>query len=190
MKFTPARTYALLLKQTGSLLTIIHCLEQQRDAWTTNHFASKQLDSERAANEVLTNELEAARARIQQLERELAAERRPIRDTRPGAGPATRQPIPCLGLLPKYKRYADELVEWLNISARHGQAQDRDDAFEGIGEDFAFLRSNHDRLENMITELDAAIAELHVDILKLPKGHPFRESARRYAGALARKAKG
>lgn len=94
MKFTPAATYALLLKQTHSLLNIIHCLEQQRDAWTTNYFASKQLDSERAANEVLTNELEA---------------------------------------------------------------------------------------------LDAAIAELHIDILKLPKGHPFRESARRYAGSLARK---
>ena len=68
MKFTPAATYALLLKQTSSLLAIIHCLEQQRDAWTTNYFASKQLDSQREANQLLTNENEQLQKELAQLD--------------------------------------------------------------------------------------------------------------------------
>lgn len=94
MKFTPAATYDLLLIQARALANLVYCMEQQRDAWATDHFASRQLDSERAANEILTNELEA---------------------------------------------------------------------------------------------MDRAVSELDIDIRALPKDHPFRQSARRYAGMLAKK---
>lgn len=74
MKFTPHPEYKYLLKQANALVGVINSLEHQRDSLTEllkterrkkRPVSQQELDSERAANERLTNELETLRARKQ-----------------------------------------------------------------------------------------------------------------------------
>lgn len=193
MNFVPASTYESLRKQSMALASLVACLEARLrlsdDPRHKEFLATKQVDSERRANELLTSELEAAQARIRALELELAIERRPIRDRNTGAGPASRTRTPYAGVFPRYRRFGLEYVA--HIKTLFASGSPSEDELHELGENAANLRQSNDQCAEKLAAMDAAAMELlersDTPIGSLPKDHPFREAARRHASTLARK---
>lgn len=90
--------------------------------------------------------------------RELARERRPIRDRRPGAGPATRSAVPYEGLLPRYQRLGEDVLAEIRSA--------EDDELSALCEEFVRWRESCDALEDRLTRVEAVVVSL------LKEGYP------------------